>query len=167
MSKTKTDRGILTCPNGHMYNGNKYQEICPNCGAVYEDESKTQEELEQELKVDEADYVCGYLVCIEGVNKGRGYKIKPGKNSVGSSPVNDIWIEGDPELLKENHAVIMYDNDQNQMVLLGHASNGMVYIGKTPIYDSHALDDKTRITMGTSVYRYLEFCDSDFDWTDK
>lgn len=105
---------LLECDNGHLFNGDKYGDTCPNCGLKVsekkeQEREKTPEELAEELYVSEQSYVCGWLVCIHGANKGRAYEIHPGKNFIGSSDKMDIRVLGDQRIEKFNHASISYD----------------------------------------------------------
>ena len=93
---------IEQCPDGHYYNTIRTGDICAVCGKKLDppppDESETKNE--QDL-LDEKSWVCGWLVCIKGINKGRPYIIKDGKNFIGSTSDMDIQILGDKKNRKE------------------------------------------------------------------
>lgn len=166
MYSEKTDKGLYTCPNNHLYNANKYGDTCPNCGAKQQDKKKNQDEYEKELKLEPDAWACGFLVCIEGINKGRVYVIKDGKNFVGSDPNMDIWIQGDLAVEPQNHAVIMYDSKGRTTNLLAGSSKGMVYIADKAIYEPTELGNYTVLEIGKSQFIFIEFCSTNFDWDD-
>jgi len=81
------------CKNGHMYSARKYGDTCPYCNTEIErvnlysntgrrtmidDPDKTMPIMGTE---ENADPVTGWLVCIEGTQYGKDYKIHSGKNS--------------------------------------------------------------------------------------
>ena len=95
------------CKNGHIYDTSRYSD-CPYCkseGLVSEvneeninlveqmnDDEKTVAYWAKEAKVDP---VVGWLVCIEGVDKGKDFKIISERNFVGRSEEINISIQGD------------------------------------------------------------------------
>jgi hypothetical protein len=69
---------IEICPNGHYYNSSRTGDICAVCGAKLdppEPEELTPEEIAELTYIAEKNWVCGWLVCIRGPNKGHGYII--------------------------------------------------------------------------------------------
>lgn len=166
MSEKQRDKGLYTCPNNHLYNANKYGNICPNCGAKQEDKKKTLEEYEAELKLSPEEWVCGFLVCIEGINKGRAYSIKGGKRFIGSDPNMDIYIKGDPGIEPVNHAVIMYDSKTRETKLLAGISKGMVYLENKAVFMPIVLEPFDILELGNSKFQYTPFCSETWDWAD-
>jgi len=97
MASNSKFRPIETCPNGHFYNANSYGDTCPVCNAkLNEDSRKTRDELVEELTLKHEDWVCGWLICTDGVNKGRSYEVRGGMNPIGSDITMRIRILGDP-----------------------------------------------------------------------
>jgi hypothetical protein len=117
--------------------------------------------------LNEEEGVCGWLVCIKGVNKGRAYIIKDGKNFIGITSDMDIQITGDRKIVKKNHAVIMYDSRQRKTMLLPSDSHGMVYWQGQAIFEPKILEPFDDIELGESVFKYTPFCGADFDWADR
>ena len=167
MSWPKKLKPIEQCPDGHYYNTMRTGDICAVCGKKLDpppaDESET--EKEQDL-LEEKAWVCGWLVCIKGINKGRAYIIKDGKNFIGSTSDMDIQIIGDKKIEKKNHAVIMYDSRQKKTILLPSDSRGMIYWQSQAIFEPKALEPFDSIELGESVFKYVPFCGDVFDWTD-
>ena len=48
--------------------------------------------------------VVGWLVCVEGPDKGRDFRIHSEKNFIGRSPAMDIAVTGDESVSREKHA---------------------------------------------------------------
>jgi hypothetical protein len=55
------------------------------------------------------DPVVGWLVCIEGPDRGRDYRIHTERNFIGRAPTMDIAITGDPAISWDNQAVLSYN----------------------------------------------------------
>ena len=55
------------------------------------------------------DPVVGWLLCVDGPEKGRDYRIRSGRNSIGRAENMDICISGDSSISRERHAIIAYD----------------------------------------------------------
>ena len=109
------------CKNGHMYSARKYGDTCPYCNTEIErvnlysntgrrtmidDPDKTMPIMGTE---ENADPVTGWLVCIEGTQYGKDYKIHSGKNFIGRADNMHIQILGDNAISRVNHAAIIYD----------------------------------------------------------
>jgi len=157
---------IETCPNGHRYNAWKYGDTCKVCGAKLADKEKTEEEWKEELEMDPYEWACGALLCIKGFNKGRIYIIKRDKNFLGSDPNMDICIRGDKEIVKKNHAVILYDDKTKTTMLLPGESKGMVYHKNKAVYAPIELAEMDKIEIGLSSFYFKEICGSQFNWND-
>jgi len=157
---------IEECPDGHFYNSSKTGDICAVCGKKL-DPPEAEETSEDEIEVlEEKDWVCGFLVCIKGANKGKEYVIRDGKNLIGTASDMDIQIAFDKKIEKKNHAVIMYDYKQKKTMLLPTDSHGMVYHQGQAIFEPVTLEPFNEIEFGESVFKYVPFCGEDFSWKD-
>ena len=54
--------------------------------------------------------VVGWLVCIDGPDKGQDYRIHAGYNYIGRAQSMDICIQGDTHISNQNAGVIGYDD---------------------------------------------------------
>jgi len=158
-------RPIELCPNGHHYNATQYGDTCPVCGAkLDEDSRKTQEELEKELTLESEEWVCAWLVCISGLNKGRSYVIRSGKNPIGRDISMSIRVLGDPNIEPKNHGIIIYESKKMEATLLPGDSKGLVYVEGDVIFKPTTLTSFDEIQIGDSVFRYVAFCGERFSW---
>lgn len=158
-------KGIERCPDGHLYNTDTYGEFCEVCGKrldpLHPDEL-TSEEREELTHVDEKDWVCGWLVCIRGPNKGSSYKIRMGRNFIGSDS-KYIQITGDRQIDK-NHAIITYDESNHTTILQPGASREIIYVQDDAIFKPKELSPFDKIELGKSVFKYVPLCGDKFDW---
>ena len=66
-----------------------------------DEENKTLGFMQEKLGLDP---VVGWLVCIEGKDKGKDYKLRGQINTIGRSEKMDVCIRGDKTISSENHA---------------------------------------------------------------
>lgn len=161
-------RPIETCPNGHRYNTWKYSDTCKVCGAKIElpEPEKTPEEIETEKEQRVQSRVCGWLVCVKGPNEGVDYRLKAGKNFIGSDPNMDVYVKGDHRIDRKNHAVVMYDEKTRKTLLLPGESKGMVYYDNEAVYAPIEIAPLKEIEVGESVFYFTPFCGGQLDWMD-
>ena len=155
------------CANRHMYNRDKHGDTCPVCGIVSRkanEEGKSKEEILAMLTVPEGKYACAWLICIEGINKGRSYQIHSGKNFLGSGDDMDIQILGDEKVDRYRHAVFAYDDKTMKTTLLPGESVGLVYLENSAVYGPKILDAQANIEVGDSRFIFVPFCSDNFNW---
>ncbi|GHU60245.1 hypothetical protein FACS1894171_0920 [Clostridia bacterium] len=155
------------CANRHMYNRDKYGDTCPICGLVArkaKEDGKTKEEIEALLKIPPERYVCGWLVCVEGINKGLSYPIHPGKNFVGGGDDMDIQILGDDEVDRYRHAVLAFDSNRQNTTLLPGESQGLAYLDGEAVYAPKELEAFARVDIGGSRFVFVPFCGERHQW---
>ena len=155
---------IERCPDGHLYNTSRTGDICDVCGKKLDPPEPEEVAPEGIIFLAEKDWVCGWLVCVKGPNKGRGYVIKEGKNFVGSASSMDIQIIGDKKIEKNNHAVITYDPREKKTILLPADSRGMIYLQGKAIFEPMTLEPYDEVEIGGSAFKYAPFCSTSFAW---
>lgn len=108
--------------------------------------------------------VVGWLVCIEGPERGKDYRILARNNSIGRSEKMDICIKGDTTISRENHARIAYDVKHNGFHLIPAESTNNVYIGEDPIFVPTKLNARDIIEMGETKLMFVPLVDDTFTW---
>ena len=113
------------------------------------------------------DPVVGWLVCIDGPEKGRDYRIRAERNFIGRSPHMDIAITGDDAISRENHAVVSF-NPKNEMFRLAPGDGrGLVYLNEEEVLTPMALKAYDVIELGGSKLSFVPFCGDRFQWDKK
>jgi len=108
--------------------------------------------------------VVGWLVCIEGPEKGRDYRIRSERNFVGRDPKMDICIGGDDAISHENHAVISFNPKKNSYLLAPGAGRGIIYLNDEEVATPTELKAYDSIEMGQTKLLFVPFCDERFKW---
>ena len=166
------------CKNGHMYSARKYGDTCPYCNTEIErvnlysntgrrtmidDPDKTMPIMGTE---ENADPVTGWLVCIEGTQYGKDYKIHSGKNFIGRADNMHIQILGDNAISRVNHAAIIYDAKNRSTYLLPGDSSGLAYHNGEAVYTPVELQAFSVIEMRHSKFIFIPLCGEHFEWND-
>lgn len=111
------------------------------------------------------DPVVGWLVCVKGDVYGYSYVLKTGKNYIGRHTDMDICISGDNTVSRENHAVLMFEPQNKEFILLNVESKGLVYVNGEVIKENTTLRAKDIITIGQTLLLFIPLCDDEFDWS--
>ncbi len=119
--------------------------------------------LKKSMKIEP---VVGWLVCIEGKDKGKDYRIEAKNNTIGRSESMDICISGDDTISRENHARLAYDVKHNAFHLVPAESTNSIYLNDEPVYIPTKLNEDDVIEFGESKFVFIPFCDDKFNWQD-
>ncbi len=163
---------LTECANGHLYDSDQYVS-CPYCGgnmnlgkfrtAPDSDPGNTADVIWEDFH---PEPVTGWLVCVEGAEKGRDYRITAKINGIGRSETMDICIKGDPWISRENQARISYDGEHNNFYLIPTESPNPVYINDELLYVPTRLNKGDILKLGRSKFIFSPFCDDVFNWQD-
>ena len=103
-----------------------------------------------------------WLVCIEGMEKGKSYVIHSGRNFAGRSPDMDIVLYDDNFISREKHFSIVYDPKSITYYLI--AGEGCTYVNGDAISSEITLNDNDIIQVGQSKYVFVPFCREGREW---
>lgn len=175
---------IQECVNGHLYDTDQYA-VCPYCqgggnridfgnaeigktvGVASEasaDRSDTGKTVGVFQKRMNFEPVVGWLVCVEGPEKGKDFKIYGRNNTVGRSEKMDICIKGDPTISRENHARLAYDEKHNAFHLIPAESTNAIYLNDEPVYVPTKLEKYDVVEFGDCKLIFVPFCNDHFTW---
>jgi hypothetical protein len=110
------------------------------------------------------DPVVGWIVCVEGADRGRDYRLHTEKNSIGRSDAMDVAIKGDDSISRENHAYIVYNPKKNMFRVHPGDGRGLVYVNGDEVVTPVELAPHDIIEIGGGKFRFIPFCGKDFDW---
>jgi len=180
------DVTMKQCQDGHTYDSEKYS-LCPECGIDLGDEDtrgmedgsgQTQQwppppgpdgddektRIKIGLPEEGIDPIVGWLVCIEGKNRGRDYRLKVGKNFLGRSPQMDVFIAGDAAISRERAALITFDPKNSQFWIGPGEAQSNVYLNDKLVLNSEKLEAKNIIELGDSKLMFVPLCGEGFTW---
>lgn len=128
-----------------------------------DDAGKTVGVFQKSMKLEP---VVGWLVCIEGPDKGKDFRVYARNNTIGRSEKMDICIKGDATISRENHARLAYDEKHNNFHLIPAESTNNIYLNDEPVYIPTQLNAYDEIELGDSRFTFVPLCNEKFTWRD-
>ena len=183
---------LITCKNGHHYDPARHTE-CPICkqAKALKDPGYTRGndsgytaapryakrpqdaiayDSEHTVAAEVAKFgflpVAGWLVSINGVNKGMDYRISCGRNFVGRDHSMDICIQGDNTISRQNHAIISYDDRTSKYYYSPGTARSIDHINQAPVFTTVELKAGDVLEIGTAKLRFVPLCSAKFRWED-
>lgn len=133
--------------------------------------TQTQWEAARKLQDEDAgdkdvfDPVVGWLVSIEGGQRGQSFPLHSARNFVGRSDGMHVSISGDASISKDKHAIVTYDPKQNRFVLTqGPNTTQMVYLNGEGVYQPEPLSAHDVIEVGHTRLLFVPLCSDAFHW---
>lgn len=108
--------------------------------------------------------VVGWLVCIEGADKGKDFRLWGRINTIGSSEKMDVCIKGDKTISKENHARLGYEPKHGDYHLIPAESTNPIYLNDQVVYTPMKLSPYDVLEFGETKLIFVPLCTSRFDW---
>jgi hypothetical protein len=110
------------------------------------------------------DPVVGWLVCIDGPDKGRDFRIHTERNFLGRDPAMDIAIAGDASISRMNHTVISYNPKKHSFSIAPGDARGLTYVNEDELLAAQPLAAYDIIEVGASKLLFVPFCGDRFTW---
>lgn len=111
--------------------------------------------------------IVGWLVCVEGPERGKDYKIFAKNNTIGRGDKSDICLKGDSSISRENHARLAYDQKHNTFHVIPADGANTIYLNDEPVYVPAFLRDHDIIEIGDFKLCFVPFCNDSFTWDNK
>ena len=111
------------------------------------------------------DPVVGWLVCIEGPDRGRDFTIRAERNFIGRSQDMDVALTEDRSVSRDRHAILSFDPRTNVFMLTPGEGRGLVYHNGTSVLTPVEVKAHDTIELGESTLRFVPLCGDDFSWS--
>lgn len=108
--------------------------------------------------------VTGWLVCIEGPDRGMDYRIRNGYNYIGRGEHMDICIRNDQHISMENQAVVGYDSRENIFFFGPAGGRNTVRVNGKMIINSVELSAYDQLEFGRTKLLFIPLCGEKFHW---
>ena len=125
------------------------------------DSERTVAVLKKEIGIDP---VVGWLVCIEGKEKGRDYRIHSDNNFIGRSERMDVCIRGDDTISRDNHAIISFDVRDKIYYFSPGEGRSIVRVNGKAIFSTIELKAYDTIEIGNTKLMFVPLCGEGFCW---
>ena len=111
------------------------------------------------------DMVTGWIVCIDGPERGRDHRLYHGFNRIGRGAGMQISIEADPSVSRSNQCAVVYDKKGNTFYLVPEKGNQVLLNGKSLRMPAE-LKAGDLIMIGQGTYEFVPFCREGRVWED-
>lgn len=126
---------------------------------AFEDDEKTRSIFSGKAQ---REPVVGWLVCTEGKEKGRDYRLHAEKNYVGRSSKMDVSIYDDPEISRENHFCIVFEPKKSEFIAI--QGENSVSVNGEPLMNSKKIQSEDVLCFGGSEFVLITFCKEGRTW---
>ncbi|MBP7175471.1 MAG: FHA domain-containing protein [Thermoclostridium sp.] len=110
------------------------------------------------------DPVTGWLVCIDGSNKGKDYRLHSAKNMIGRSEKMDVCIAGDDTVSRDTHAIVSFEPRKGVFRIYQGESKSLVYLNGEEVINPEELKAYDCIEIGRTKLLFIPFCGENFKW---
>jgi len=108
--------------------------------------------------------VVGWLVCVDGPDKGASFEIHNENNYIGRSPSLDINIPSDKTISRDKPVVITYDSRSRSFYCAFVSGKSIVRLNDTPLLSTVQLKRNDIIELGRTKLMFIPLCGESFDW---
>lgn len=110
--------------------------------------------------------ITGWLVCVDGPEKGKDYRLFSENNFIGRGANNDVRLS-DPTVSSDRHAVVIYDPEERVFSFGLFNGSGIVRLnGKRVTRSDEEIKLGDRLKIGQGTYMFVPLCGEHFQWQD-
>ena len=111
--------------------------------------------------------VVGWLVCVEGPEVGKDYRLFGRINSIGRAEDNDVVLAQEHTVSQKNHVRLAYDAKHNNFQLIPGEGTNVTYLNDEPLYVPQKLNAYDVLEMGDTKLIFVPLCNERFHWPEK
>lgn len=110
--------------------------------------------------------ITGWLVCVDGPEKGKDFHLYSENNFIGRGANNDVRLS-DPTVSSDKHAVVIYDPEERVFSFGLFNGSGIVRLnGKRVTRADEEIKMGDRLKIGQGTYMFVPLCGDNFQWED-
>jgi hypothetical protein len=109
--------------------------------------------------------VAGWLVCLEGPDRGRDYRLHMEKNFLGRAPNMDVVLDGDNTVSRERHAIVIFDPKKKAFWALPGEASGLVYLNGEIVNSPVQMKADDILEIGQTKLVLIPFCGDRYSWS--
>jgi Inner membrane component of T3SS, cytoplasmic domain len=109
--------------------------------------------------------VVGWLVCLEGPDRGRDYRLRMEKNFIGRAPHMDVVIENDSTVSRDKHAIVIFDPKKKVFWVLPGEASGLVYLNGDLVNSPAQMKPDDILEVGQTKLVLIPFCGDRYSWS--
>lgn len=131
-------------------------------GIRVDSERKTVGRMKREQGIEP---VVGWLVCIEGSDRGKDFHLYGRINTIGRGDNMDVCIHGDTGITRDIQIKIAYDPKKNNFYIVPGNASDNTYLNDEPVYMQTKLNAYDLIEMGSTKLLFIPLCNQRFSWS--
>lgn len=108
--------------------------------------------------------VVGWLVCVEGPEVGKDYRLYGRINTIGRAEDNDVVLAQEHTVSQKNHVRLAYDAKHNNYQLIPGDGSNVTYLNDEPLYVPQRLNAYDILEMGETKLMFIPLCNDRFRW---
>ena len=108
--------------------------------------------------------VVGWLVCVEGPEVGKDYRLYGRINTIGRAEDNDVVLAQEHTVSQKNHVRLAYDAKHNNYQLIPGDGSNVTYLNDEPLYVPQRLNAYDVLEMGETKLMFIPLCNDRFRW---
>lgn len=112
------------------------------------------------------DYVTGWLVCTDGPERGRDYRLHHGFNRIGRSMNMDVLVADDQEISRDTHCAVVYDAKSNLFYAVP-GKGTLTYVNQELLDNPKILNGGDNLQVGKSSFDFIAYCREGHIWEEK
>ena len=110
-------------------------------------------------------YIAGWLVVLNGKNKGEDYRIRGFNTTIGRGTDNVIVLAGDPTVSRGvNCSIRYYSETKEYFIDLGQSPKNAVYVNGKALINVTQLQAYDVIKIGCTELLFVPLCGREFSW---
>ncbi len=110
------------------------------------------------------DPVVGWLVRMNGKERGLDYRIHSDNNFIGRSEKMDICIKGDDTISRDKHAILTYDSMEKLFYFSPAEGRSVVRVNGKANLQTVELKAYDKLTIGKTELMFIPLCGDRFEW---
>jgi hypothetical protein len=108
--------------------------------------------------------VLGWLVCTEGIKRGKDYRICTEKAYIGRAQSNDIALDFDNTISRDTTVIIAFHRQKREFWLDASQSRNNIYVNNELVMSPVCLKNTDNILIGNTVLKLICLCGNEFMW---
>jgi hypothetical protein len=108
--------------------------------------------------------VVGWLVAVEGVHKGKDFRLKSGKNFIGRSNSMDVALANDKTVSRDRHAIVVYEPKNHLFLIQPGDSKELCYLNNEVVLTPQVIKINDTVAVGESKLMFFPCCSDVFNW---
>ena len=112
------------------------------------------------------DPIVGWLVCINGEDKGKDYRLHSDNNYIGRSIEMDVYIKNDLSISRQCQAIITYDSMTGEFYLRPKEGRNVIRKNGKTVFEAEKINEFDKIVIGKTELLFIPFCGERFRWNE-